>query len=397
LQSQLRHSRPSGHEASAAWWRVSGIRKVNDMLGATGRRPWQSRLQNKRWLSTNHIMGCGYWVWFIPLGSGNTSIGIVTDERIHPLSTYNSHEKALGWLKAHEPAVFEFIQRDVPLDFKALRRYSYWSERVFSDDRWACVGEAGVFADPFYSPGSDFIAWSNTFTCELVKSWSMGQLSSKRVEQLNRTYLHDLWTPQLAYYVDMYQVFGNPKVVVAKVHWDTCFYWAFACQLFFQGHFDSELLAEYGKVSAKLIPLNARVQTLFRQWSNAERAAVTPGGRFIPYSSMPLFRQLHQDLERKKTRDVLLSEMWQLVARFEEWAQVLFQVAAEDSGIAGQLPGPVQDLWVNPLAIGLEPSRWREEGLFDVEADSRSLQEMATQTSFHIFRPLQAEVSHGEH
>ena len=31
-------------------------------------------------------------------------------------------------------------------------------------DRWALVGEAGPFLDPFYSPGSDYIAMANTLT-----------------------------------------------------------------------------------------------------------------------------------------------------------------------------------------------------------------------------------------
>ena len=41
---------------------------------------------------------------------------------------------------------------------------------MFSPDRWALVGVPGVFADPFYSPGSDFIAQGNTFTTEIIKS-----------------------------------------------------------------------------------------------------------------------------------------------------------------------------------------------------------------------------------
>jgi hypothetical protein len=39
---------------------------------------------------------------------------------------------------------------------------------VFSARRWALTGEAGLFLDPFYSPGTDFIAISNTYITELV-------------------------------------------------------------------------------------------------------------------------------------------------------------------------------------------------------------------------------------
>ena len=43
--------------------------------------------------------------------------------------------------------------------------FSYGCKQVYSGaDRWCLVGEAGAFLDPFYSPGSDFIAMANTFT-----------------------------------------------------------------------------------------------------------------------------------------------------------------------------------------------------------------------------------------
>ena len=49
-----------------------------------------------------------------------------------------------------------------------LRDFSYGCKQVFSADRWALTGEAGMFLDPFYSPGSDFIAIGNTYICDLV-------------------------------------------------------------------------------------------------------------------------------------------------------------------------------------------------------------------------------------
>lgn len=46
---------------------------------------WVGRMSERglRWLSTNHLLDKGYWVWLIPLSSGSTSIGIVADPRIH--------------------------------------------------------------------------------------------------------------------------------------------------------------------------------------------------------------------------------------------------------------------------------------------------------------------------
>ena len=53
-------------------------------------------------------------------------------------------------------------------DFLALKHYAHGCERVISPDGWSLVGEAGVFTDPFYSPGSDFIAIGNDLTTDLV-------------------------------------------------------------------------------------------------------------------------------------------------------------------------------------------------------------------------------------
>ena len=40
---------------------------------------------------------------------------------------------------------------------------------MYSPDRWALIGEAGLFTDPFYSPGSDFIAMGNDYVVDLVR------------------------------------------------------------------------------------------------------------------------------------------------------------------------------------------------------------------------------------
>jgi hypothetical protein len=52
-------------------------------------------------------------------------------------------------------------RRDQVEDFLKVRHFSYGCKQEFSgSDRWCLVGEAGAFLDPFYSPGSDYIAIS---------------------------------------------------------------------------------------------------------------------------------------------------------------------------------------------------------------------------------------------
>ncbi|HEX3134518.1 MAG TPA: halogenase, partial [Planctomycetota bacterium] len=52
----------------------------------------------------------------------------------------------------------------------------YSCKQVYDGDRrWALIGEAGAFLDPFYSPGSDYIGMGNTFVTELVMKNRAGE------------------------------------------------------------------------------------------------------------------------------------------------------------------------------------------------------------------------------
>ena len=74
-------------------------------------------------------------------------------------------------------------------DFLALQHFAHGCARVFSPDRWALVGEAGVFTDPFYSPGSDFIAMGNDYVTDLIVRDARGEDIAARAEAFNATYL----------------------------------------------------------------------------------------------------------------------------------------------------------------------------------------------------------------
>ncbi|MGB1316651.1 MAG: NAD(P)/FAD-dependent oxidoreductase, partial [Flavobacteriales bacterium] len=154
LQSKLGLKKESPHSASSVWFRMDGEITVDDLVPKSNKE-WHHRNIEDRYYSTNHLMGIGYWVWLIPLSSGATSIGIVTQNDIHNFSAYSrNYETSLEWLKKNEPQLAEHLKGKEPLDFRKIKNYSYGSEQLFSEDGWSCVGEAGIFSDPFYSPGS---------------------------------------------------------------------------------------------------------------------------------------------------------------------------------------------------------------------------------------------------
>ncbi|QIS12390.1 NAD(P)/FAD-dependent oxidoreductase [Nocardia arthritidis] len=319
LQRKLGLGISSPHRINAAWWRFRGEYDIETMAAATN-PAWKPRTQERRWFSTNHLMGRGYWVWMIPLSSGNTSIGIVTDERIHPFKTYATETKARQWLAEYEPTLAAFIERAEPLDFLKLRNVSYASRQVFSHHRWSCVGEAAVFLDAFYSPGSDYIAFTNTITTRLIELDRQGRLTADVARIYNRLLLEDLWPSYLSIYHDNYPIFGNAPAMFTKILWDTSYYWALPAQLLFRGLLtDEDATAEFHPIAARYHGIQSRMQACLRIF--ASRAADPDRYLFVEYSKVPICTRLHLDLLTDKTAERCLRDMRCEVDRFESWAE----------------------------------------------------------------------------
>jgi flavin-dependent dehydrogenase len=372
LQSQLGLRRPNGHQASAAWWRYNGRIDV-DVLGAKGGRTWKAGCVEDRWFSTNHLMGKGYWVWLIPLGSGTTSVGIVTDETIHPQSTYGkSYEQSLAWLRTNEPALYEFIKDEPPLDFLSFKGYSYGSTQVFSHRRWSCVGEAGFFLDPLYSIGNDFICITNTTTVELIKRDRAGELTEAVAAQHNELVLDILFRICLSYYRGVYRSFGHAQIFTPKLAWDTAIYWAYMYHVYVQG-FVRRPTAEVMAMGRRYRDLCERVEQLFADWSDA----APPRSIYVvgDMRRMRFLQLLGLDLAARRSPEQMLAVAQTNLDRFEELAQVLFwQAVSEcypDHPLLKTRP------WINAWKIKLDPAQWEAEGTLQPTTSPRPLGPMA--------------------
>src|SRR5215204_5178237 len=346
LQTKLGLKRTHGHQASAAWWRYAGRVDVDHI--STDHK-WRHENVEDRYFSTNHLMNKGYWVWLIPLGSGTTSLGIVTDETIHPQNTYGqSYEQALAWLHTNEPALWEFIKDEKPLDFLSYKNYSYASAQVFSHQRWSCVGEAGFFLDPLYSVGSDYIAIGNTITVEMIRQERMGKLTQTAVDTFNKLVLEILFPISLGFYRGTYRTFGHAQIFTPKLAWDTAIYWAVTYQLYIQG-FIHQPTEEIFALGEKYRDLNERVQQLFTDWSEA----APPRSMHVrgDMTRMRFWMLLHLDLATSRTPQQTLAVALKNLDRFEELAQVLFWQAVQERypehNILKQRP------WVNAWRIQL--------------------------------------------
>jgi flavin-dependent dehydrogenase len=325
LRRQLGLQIDNGHYVNAAWFRLATRIDIDDWSQDAA---WHARCDyRERWLSTNHLVGPGYWVWLIPLSSGSHSVGIVADEALYPLREYNSFGRALAWLHAHQPQLARVVEakRDTLQDFIALRRFSYGCKRVFSSKRWALTGEAGLFLDPFYSPGTDFIAIANTYITELIVRDRAGESIEMHARLYEQIYF-SFYESTLVLYRDQYPMFGDAEVMPAKVIWDYTYYWGILCQFYFQRRLTdvaamSRLRRELGAVQA----LNVRVQELLRAWSKAERPRNPP--RMLDQAALPWFAELNRSLS-----DPLDEAAFD--ARMRRNATLLHELAAEIVGRA---------------------------------------------------------------
>ena len=266
IRRKLDLTRDNGHHANAVWFRLDDRISID---GWCDDAEWQGRCNPpERWRSTNHLCGPGYWTWLIPLASGAHSVGIVVDAAMHPIESMNTFERAQAWLAKHQPALArEVAQRqDKLLDFAFFRDYSYSSARMFSADRWALTGEAGAFLDPFYSPGSDFIAITNTYITELIRHDRDGKPLAPYVRLYERLFF-SFYESTLALYRDQYPLMGNAEVLPIKVIWDYTYYWGVLCQLVFQQRLtDAALFAELSPELEAARALNERMQAFFLRW-----------------------------------------------------------------------------------------------------------------------------------
>ena len=305
IKRKLGLARENAHAAHAVWFRISEHIHLDawplegdDAGNDEAAQAWRERcVTPTRWLSTNHLVGAGYWVWLIPLASGSHSVGIVADPKYHPLERMNSFDKAMDWLREFQPALFDDLdgKRDKLQDFAFFKRFSYDCTQVFSEHRWALAGEAGRFLDPFYSPGSDFIAIGNTYITELIARDRAGQRLAAHTQVYEQIF-RSFYDSTLALYVDQYGLFGDPEVLPTKVIWDYTYYWSVLAQLFCQQRLTD--LASLGHLRDELAvcqQLNVEVQHFLRAWGAVSQRRNLPV--MLDQASVPWFVELNRSLQ----------------------------------------------------------------------------------------------------
>jgi len=360
LKRRLGLKRDVAHNTiNAVWFRIAG--KID--LGAWDDDPgWQSRVDEPqyRYLSTNHLMGDGYWVWLIPLSDEYTSVGIVADERRQPLDDFSTVDKALTWLQANEPQCYDKVVEhgEDPCDFHVLRKLAFGCTQMYSADRWCLLGNAGAFHDPFYSPGSDVIAVNNTYVTSLVERDLAGEDIGPVAERYNTCFFEYMVEPLFRIYEDKYLMMRNSQVFIAKVLWDDYWYWAVPCLLFFQDKLtDLDFIDTVHDLIDRSSRLSDRMQAMFLEWNELDAGSSTPGA-YVDLDDFGTLTRAHDEMGVERTPEELRDAIDYNVTFLEELATELFWRAVR------VLPSPPERCRIDPYAISLDPERWERDGLF---------------------------------
>jgi flavin-dependent dehydrogenase len=362
LKKKLGLLEDNGHMVNSSWFRLAGGLDIEEWADPADEE-WFGRMTQRgfRRNSTNHLCGQGYWVWLIPLSSGPISIGIVADPRFHPWERINTLEGALDWIREHEPQLGEALdgRRDQVEDFLKVENFSYGCKQSFSgSDRWALTGEAGPFLDPFYSPGSDYIAMANTLITDMVTRELDGEDVAERAKAHDDLYL-SAYRTHLTFYERQYEFWGNPQIMSVKIGANNILYWGVNALLFFHRKLaDLEFVEAVRPDVERVWALNRRLEALYREWNALDarewkRAYVSP-------VAFPAMLERHIELVAGFDDETLKAKIASNAELMEAYTLILFNKAAEQLGDAA----PGEDVKLNPYAVSLDPDRWEADGLF---------------------------------
>lgn len=302
LKKKLGLTKPNQHAGNAIWFRLAKEIQIDDWSNNT---EWQNRCipKGQRWLSTNHLMGPGYWVWIIPLASNITSIGIVCDDQAFEQSSIVDFQSTLSWLQSNQPRMAEAMTGAKCLDFKILRDYSYDCQQVFSENGWGISGEAGVFTDPLYSPGSDFIAINNTLICQLINEASNGK-DIRFTSAVYQKIVESVYQNTLAIYTGTYGGFGDRRMMGLKLLWDYAYYWGVLSLLFYTNSIPNiRLMQSMAAPLIKAQKLHQRIQSAFRTRA-MERKVLPAQGVFLDQFQIPCLQYFNTQLKQCEKVDL---------------------------------------------------------------------------------------------
>jgi flavin-dependent dehydrogenase len=268
------------HPTAAVWCRWEGVRHIDDLLARRHPAVARGNLSSRR-LATNHYLGLGFWVWVIPLGNGETSIGVVYDRRLVSLPDGAERAAAFDAFLRAIPPLAELLE-DARMRADDLRGYSHlpYVCRQYMGPGWSLLGDAAAFLDPYYSPGLDHAAFTVESTVAIIGAETAGEDVGPRIAEHNAAFARSYRRFFRAVYRDKYFYMGEHDLLSASVLLDTAQYYIFvvipAYRVYGRFHWEPVLGPKPAFISYHLMQLYNR---RFKAIALARRAAGEAGRR----------------------------------------------------------------------------------------------------------------------
>ena len=215
------------HPTAAAWSRWKGVKDWDSRELAEKYPQWSRSVYSTRNTATNHVIGDGWWSWWIPLKGGDVSVGVVFDQRLvdWPQDGGKIGERLKTFLMKHP------VGREILIDAQFDEEDVHWRKNLayysttFAGDGFVLVGDAAAFMDPFYSPGMDWISFTTSRAAALIVAQRRGEAMSALVERHNRDFAisHRCWFE--AVYKDKYEYMGEFDLMSIALIFDLCLYY----------------------------------------------------------------------------------------------------------------------------------------------------------------------------
>ena len=216
------------HPTAAAWCRWTGVKDWDSRELAEKYPKWASAVYGTRGTATNHIIGDGWWSWWIPLKGGDVSVGVVFDQRLvdFPRDGGRLGDRLKSFLMKHPVAREMLADAEYIGDDMHWRKNLAYYSTTFAGDGFVLVGDAAAFMDPFYSPGMDWISFTSYSAANLITRQRKGDLTAEVVERYNRDFStsHRRWFESL--YKDKYEYMGEYDLMSLAFRLDLgLYYW----------------------------------------------------------------------------------------------------------------------------------------------------------------------------
>lgn len=292
------------HPTAAAWGRWQGVGNWDDPAIHASAPDYAARCHGVRNTATNHLMGNGWWGWFIPLRDGDVSVGVVWDERLARFSAGDSIPARIRTHLDQHPLGRRLLTGAEPIerDSHFRRPLAYLSKRTIGDG-FALVGDAAAFMDPFYSPGLDWASYTVSMAVDAIAKERSDQPHELIVDQYNKQL-------QLSYrrwfdgiYRDKYHYIGDYELLRQAFVLDLGMYYAgLVSQPYKYGEtafLNAPLTGPRTGIPAWLLKTyNRRLVQIAKSRTRRHTFGRYNHGMYYPFESYTLDRRLHRRLIR---------------------------------------------------------------------------------------------------